>query len=92
MGEEIQRILAEALANEVKDPRLRDVTLIRVDLSTDLKMAKIYFSSLSDKEIALEGLLRAKGFLRHILARELTSKFVPDISFHPVDSSPWEEA
>ena len=83
LQEEIQRIVAETLEFEAHDPRLADVTVVRVRLSDDLRHAKIYFSSMKDEEETLEALNHAKGFLRTKVAKGIRSKFTPEISFHP---------
>jgi ribosome-binding factor A len=82
LQEEIQRVVAEALEFEARDPRLSDVTVVRVRLSDDLRRAKIYFSSMKDPEGAFEALNHAKGFLRTKVARGIRSKYTPEISFH----------
>jgi ribosome-binding factor A len=88
LKEEIQRVIAEAIRFETRDPRLENVTILRVELSDDLKFAKIFFSAFDDNERALEGLKRAKGFLRSILAKKLRVKFIPDITFEIAEELP----
>jgi len=82
--EEIRRIIAETIAFEAKDPRLRRITILRVEMSEDLRYARIYYTSYEDVE-GLPGMLqKAKGFLRTSLAKKLRMKFTPDLSFHEV--------
>lgn len=81
LKEEIQRIIAEAIRFETRDPRIENVTILRVEVSDDLKFAKIFFSAFDNNEKALEGFKSAKGYLRSILAKKLRVKFIPDISF-----------
>ncbi|MGB9824686.1 MAG: 30S ribosome-binding factor RbfA [Candidatus Hydrothermia bacterium] len=84
VAHEVFRILSEALLFEVKDPRVQGITIIRVDLTDDLKFAKVYYETA--KEESVKGLESAKGFLRSVIARELRIKFVPEIEFVRVDN------
>jgi len=89
VGEQIRGELARLLREEVQDPRIGLVTLTRVDLSPDLRQARIDWSVLSkdasgpipDPEVA-EGLASAAGFLRRRLAMRLSQKRVPELHFH----------
>ena len=63
LGNQVLRTLSEVLRSETKDPRLRKVSLTRVDLSRDLGIARIYFSLLDPEqpvEPVLEGLERVR--------------------------------
>ena len=84
IAEEIQRSLAELVRLEVRDPRVKFVTLTGVELSRDQSHAKIFFTVLGSRaqaDEALEGLTRASGFLRSSLAHRLTTRTVPDLAF-----------
>ena len=75
---------------EVKDPRVRNVSLTSVDLSRDLSVARVYFSLLdpdADPEEALEGLERASGFLRGKLGKAIKARHVPELRFIHDDSA-----
>jgi ribosome-binding factor A len=77
--------LAEVLLRRVKDPRLSDITLTNVEVSADLRHAKIYYSLLGDDEKrsqAAVGLERAKGFVKRELGKRLQLRRIPDISFY----------
>jgi len=84
VADQIQRELAEILREELKDPRVRLVTVTGVDVSADLAHAKIYFTSLASEaerqEIAA-GLARASGFLRTALGRRLRIHNIPELNF-----------
>jgi ribosome-binding factor A len=84
VAHEVFRILSEALLFEVKDPRVQGVTIIRVDITDDLRFAKVYYEATKDESV--KGLESAKGFLRSVVARELKIKFVPEIEFVRVDN------
>jgi ribosome-binding factor A len=84
--EAIQRILSEAIAGRVRDPRLSGVIVTNVSVSRDLSVARVYYSLLSGElpgpEIG-KGLQAASGFLRTALAGELRVRHVPELRFYP---------
>jgi len=89
MGSLILRTLNELLHFELNDPSLQDINLTSIDLSRDLSIAKIYFSSIQfDKDIRAQkdGLNRANGFLRTKLARSIKVRHVPELRFFYDDS------
>ncbi len=84
IADQIQRELAELIRLEVRDPRVRLVTLTGVELSRDQSHAKVFFTvlgSASEGHDALEGLQRAAGFLRSSLAHRLSTRTVPELHF-----------
>ncbi len=90
VSELIRRELAGLFADEINDPRIRSVTITKVDLSRDLRNAKVYVSQLDDdadhRAAALHSLNRASGFLRRQLGRRLDLKVIPLLDFHYDDS------
>jgi ribosome-binding factor A len=88
--EAIQREMGFILDRKVDDPRLSLVTVTRVELSPDLRYAKIYVSFLGDEERKREGmrlLRKARRFLRTELAGKIDVRVVPDLSFVLDESS-----
>ena len=84
LTDQIQRELAELIRLELRDPRVRLVTLTAVELSKDQSHAKVYFTVLGSEAEAnetLEGLQRAAGFLRSSLAHRLSTRTVPELHF-----------
>lgn len=80
----IKNELSILLLQKVRDPKLKDVSISRVELSDDLRHAKIYYSSLPGGEaIAVIGksLGKAKGFMRSHLAKTLNLRFTPELHF-----------
>ena len=72
------------LLRKVKDPRLTGVSIIRAEVTKDLRRALVFYSVLGDEaEIkkAAEGLEHAKGFIRSHLARELGMRTTPELVF-----------
>jgi ribosome-binding factor A len=80
------RAISEIVEHDIRDPRLGMVTITTVDVSSDLKMATVYFSSLNDKEQNLVILNRAKGYIRSELANRIRIKYLPEIEFKIDDS------
>ena len=78
--------ISNILAFEVKDPRVRGITVLRVELSSDMKNSFIFFSSdnsfsdLDSKDIMV-GLEKAKGFIRKKLSNNLNLRRTPEIHF-----------
>ena len=84
VGEQIQRELAELIREEIKDPRLGFVTLSGVQVSRDLRHAKIYVTVLDedhDAETTVKILNGATSFLRHALAHRMAIRTTPKLYF-----------
>lgn len=80
----IQRELSLALRQEIKDPRLTDVTITEVRLSPDFRQAKIYFTVVDDKKLpsVLTALEHASGHFRHIIASRSELRYTPSLIFY----------
>lgn len=90
VGEALRRELGFILDREVGDPRIGMVTITRVELSDDLRYAKLFVSFLGDRderEEALRHLRKARKFLRSQLASRLDLRIVPELTFVLDDSS-----
>ena len=77
-------MLPAILQRELKDPRIGLITVTRVDLTRDLRHAKIYVSMLGDaeqREGTMEALRGATGFVRRQLASRLALRVSPEIVF-----------
>ena len=84
VGETLRQVITDALAREVRDPRVGFVTVTAVLVTNDLSHARVMVSvpgEESDKTRALEGLQSAAGFLRSRAARTLTTRSVPQLHF-----------
>jgi ribosome-binding factor A len=82
----IQRILSEALAGRVRDPRLAEVTITDVRVSRDLSIARVYYTTLGTKPApagVADAFKAAMGYLRSGVARELRVRHVPELRFIP---------
>ena len=82
---EVQRVLAEIIRGELKDPRINPMTTVMaVEVAPDLKSCKAYISVLGDvksQEDTLKGLNSAMGFIRTQLARKINLRNTPEIKF-----------
>lgn len=87
VSHQIQREVSELLLRRVKDPRVGLVTITRVQVTPDLKHAKIYFSTPYEQNAdeAKRGLESATGFIRSELGRRLIVKKIPELEFLPDD-------
>lgn len=84
MAETLRQVITEALAREIRDPRVGFVTVTAVLVTNDLSHARVLVSvpgEDADKARALEGLQSAAGFLRSRAARSLTTRTVPELHF-----------
>lgn len=80
LREELSRLVRE----ELKDPRVRGVTITGVDASADLSHARISVRTLTDEspvDEAIDGLESAAGFIRHRLGRDLHFRRIPELHF-----------
>lgn len=73
-----------AILTELKDPRIRDVTVTYVEMSPDLRYAKVHVSIMGDdtqQNLSLRGLQHAAGFLQSKIARRIETRYTPRIEF-----------
>ncbi len=88
-AEAIREVVASSILFEVADPRVRDITVIRVEVSSDLRNATIYVSIMGnehEQRNTLRGLGHATGFLQSKVAARLQTRFTPALSFKRDDS------
>jgi len=85
VGGQIRKELSALLHKEISDPRLAEATITGVDVSRDLRIAKVYFVSLGGSaqcDTVMAGFIRAKGYLKRILAGRLRLRYMPDLTFY----------
>ena len=82
---EVQRVLAEIIRGEIKDPRISPWTsVVAVEVAPDLKSCKAWISVLGGDEVresTLQGLKSAEGFIKMKLAKKINLRNTPEISF-----------
>jgi ribosome-binding factor A len=84
VGRQIQEELSDLIHRHVKDPRLGYVTVTDVQVTRDLKFARVYVSVMGDGQIrdtSLKTLQRAMPFLRKELGRRIRLRHVPELEF-----------
>lgn len=82
---EVQRVLAEVIRGEIKDPRISPLTsVVAVEVAPDLKTCKVWISVYGDEEVqkdTLAGLRSAEGFIKNQLAKKINLCNTPEIRF-----------
>ena len=89
MAEAIREVLSSAILFEVADPRVQAVTVLRVELSNDLRSCTCYVSVMGHSQVprtAMAGLTSATGFLQARVASRLQTRFTPVLAFKFDDS------
>lgn len=85
----IQKEISLIVQNDVKDSKVGMTTITAVKLTGDMSHAVVYFSIHGNdvrKDVALEGLNKAKGFIKSDLANRIDIKKIPDLEFKYDDS------
>lgn len=84
---EMKKVIADIIRKDVKDPRISDLTSVTdVNVTDDLKFAKVYISVYGDIEQTLEALQSAKGFIRREVGRNIKMRITPELIFVKDDS------
>ncbi|MBQ7954427.1 MAG: 30S ribosome-binding factor RbfA [Lachnospiraceae bacterium] len=82
---EVQRVLAEVIRGEIKDPRISPLTsVVAVEVAPDLKTCKAWISVLGDEQARKDthaGLRSAEGYIKNQLARRINLRNTPEITF-----------
>lgn len=85
INSEVQREMSQIIREEIKDPRVHPMTsVMAVEVSPDLKFAKIFVSVLGseeEKEKTMEGLKKSASFARGQLARRMNMRNTPELTF-----------
>jgi ribosome-binding factor A len=90
VADQIRMEVADILMRKAKDPRLDTVTVTDVEMTSDLRIAKVYVTmrEAQAEEGILASLERAAGFIRVELGRRLKLRYTPELSFHHDVSGP----
>ncbi|HEV8062115.1 MAG TPA: 30S ribosome-binding factor RbfA [Gemmataceae bacterium] len=84
VAEVVREVASETILFELRDPRVKGVTVIRAEVSGDLQHAKIYVSIMGDdkeQSLCMHGLRHSAGFIQSKLAKRLETRFTPVIAF-----------
>lgn len=83
-AEAVREVVSTAILLELKDPRIQGVTVTHVEVSDDLRQAKVYVSIMGDErsqKLTLHGLRSAAGFLQTRIAHRVQTRYTPVIRF-----------
>ncbi len=84
VAEAVREVVSMAILAELKDPRVQDVTVTYVEVSGDLRQAKIHVSVMGDEtkqQLSLHGLQSAAGFLQSRCAQRIDTRYTPRLKF-----------
>jgi ribosome-binding factor A len=84
VADQIRMEVADIIMRKTKDPRVGSVTVTDVEMTNDLRLARVFVTTLGDDQAqadALVGLTKAAGFIRSELGRRLQLRYTPDLVF-----------
>ncbi len=94
VSEFLREEISEIMRRELNDPRLGLVSLTRVEISPDLRQARVFVSVLGSEEefqAAVAALNGASGFIRHLLKPRMHVRHIPELSFRADHSMEYAE-
>jgi ribosome-binding factor A len=83
-AEAIREVVGMAILADLKDPRIQNVTVTHVEVSPDMRQAKVHVSIMGDEraqQLSLHGLQSAAGFLQQKIAKRIDTRYTPRIMF-----------
>ena len=84
LGEELKKELADIVRNYIRDPRIGLISFTDIEVTKDLRYAKVFFSTLGDDETiktTASVLEKAKGYIRSELSHRLKLRYTPELTF-----------
>ena len=84
VAEAIRQVVSSAVLFEMRDPRVKNLTILHVEVPSDLRTAKVYLSVLGDEktaQLSLQGLNSARGWIQSRIADELQLRLTPVLTF-----------
>ncbi len=84
VADQIRMEVADILMRKIKDPRVRSVTVTDVALTSDLRSARVYVTTMEENQgerEVFDGLAKANGFIRGELGRRLALRYTPELVF-----------
>lgn len=84
VAEMIREVASETILFELRDPRVKGVTVTRAEVSGDLQHAKVYVSVMGtekDQDLCMHGLKHAAGYVQSKVGTRLKTRFTPAIKF-----------
>lgn len=83
-AEAIREVVASAILTEIRDPRIRDVTVVGVEVSPDMREAKVLVSVMGDEtqqQLSVRGLQNSAGFLQSKISNRIETRYTPRLTF-----------
>jgi ribosome-binding factor A len=83
-AEAIREVVGMAILADLKDPRIHDVTVTHVEVSPDMRQAKVHVSVMGSEQaqrLCLHGLQSAAGYLQQKVAKRIDTRYTPRITF-----------
>jgi len=83
-AEAIREVVSMAILTELRDPRVKNVTVVSVDMAPDMKSAKVNISIMGDDKqqaMTLSGLQNSAGFLQRKIADRIETRYTPRLTF-----------
>jgi ribosome-binding factor A len=83
-AEAIRSVVSMAILTEVRDPRVKNVTVVGVEVLPDMKSAKVFVSVMGtekEQQLALSGLQNSAGFLQKKITERIESRYTPKLTF-----------
>ena len=84
VAKELKRYISEVIQKELKDPRIGFITVTDVDITKDLKSARIYYSILgtrTEKNNTVSALKSATGYIKKLIGANLGLRYIPELVF-----------
>ena len=83
-AEAIREVVGMSILADLQDPRIKDVTVTRVEVSGDMRNAKVFVSVMGDEakqNLSLRGLQSAAGYLQSKCAKRIDTRYTPQLQF-----------
>jgi ribosome-binding factor A len=83
-AEAVREVVSMAILTQVRDPRVRDVTVTRVEMAPDMRSAVVHVSVMGNdakQQLALRGLASSAGFLQSQIAERIETRYTPRLTF-----------
>jgi ribosome-binding factor A len=83
-AEAVREVVGMAILADLKDPRIENVTVTRVEVTPDMREAKVYVSVMGDdaqQRLCLHGLQSAAGFLQQKIGKRIDTRYTPRLRF-----------
>ena len=84
VAEAIREVVSMSILTELKDPRIQNVTVTHVEVTSDLRQARVHVSvmgSEQEQQLSLHGLQSAAGFLQQKVGKRMDTRYIPRLRF-----------